>query len=158
MATKSKKVTAKELDEQIGFNKEIDANAIVAQMKKGMKKVRKEVSEATPAKKAVVATETSRKVLPPADKLAELAKKRAKKIKETLDKVAEVKELERKKTVIKVHLEPSKDGKSIDVWVCYKIEGYVRAVWKTYPTKSVSEAIGLAERYTSMILNETVVA
>lgn len=149
MATKSKKVTAKELDEQIGFNKEIDANALVAQMKKGMKKVRKAVEEATPATKAVEATKIARKVLPPADKIRELTQNRAKKIKATVEKVEKTVE-EPKKIITKVHIEPSKDG-NLDVWVCYKIEGYVRAVWKTYPTANTEEAVKLAQRYIEKI-------
>lgn len=150
MATKSKKVTAKELDEQIGFNKEIDADALVAQMKKGMKKVRKAVEGATPATKTVVATKKARKVLPPADKIRELTQNRTKKIKATVEKAEKTVE-EPRKTVTKVHIVPSKDNTCLEVWVAYKQEGYIRTIWKSYPTSSMKEALKLAERYLSQI-------
>ena len=148
--TRTKKVTAKELDEQIGFNKEIDADALVAQMKKGIKKVRKAVEEATSGTKAVVASKISRKKLPPADKIRELTQNRTKKIKSTVEKVEKIVE-EPKKTVTKVHIVPSKDNTCLEVWVAYKQEGYIRTIWKSYPTATMKEALKLAERYLSQI-------
>lgn len=124
--TRTKKVTAQELDAQIGYGKEIDTKAIVAKMKKPTK-----VSDKKATKKV---SKTDKEVI----------KKRATKIAE------KIKVEEPKKQVTKVHIELLKDGNLV-VWVCYKIEGYVRAVWKTYPTANTEEAIKLAQRYIEKI-------
>lgn len=143
----TKKVTAQELDAQIGFGKEIDVKAVVAKMKKDMKTVRNEVAKTSPSKKGIVATETARK-LAQTDK--EVIKERATKI------AKQVKIEEPKKQVTKVHIEPSKDNTCLEVWVAYKQEGYIRTIWKSYPTASMKEALKLAERYLSQIKLEVI--
>ena len=124
---KTKKLTVAELDAQIGYGKEIDAKAIVAKMKKPTK-----VSDKKATKKA---SKTDKEV-----------------IKERATKIAEkIKVEEPKKQVTKVHIEPSKDNTCLEVWVAYKQEGYIRTIWKSYPTASMKEALKLAERYLSQI-------
>lgn len=139
---RTKKVTAQELDAQIGYGKEIDVKAVVSKMKKDIKTVRNEVAKTSPSKKGIVATETAREL---AQTNKEVIKKRATKIAE------QVKIEEPKKTVTKVHIAPSKDNTCLEVWVAYKQEGYVRTIWKSYPSASIKEALKLAERYLSQI-------
>lgn len=127
MTTKAKKVTAKELDEQIGYGKELDTKAILSKVKKTSKNVGRPVSE---IKKV-------RKPLPPADKVRELTQKRTKKVEKSKEPA---------KQINKVRVEMTPDGKLI-VWASSKVEGYLKAVWKSYTFDNIDDALNLAKQF-----------
>ena len=127
MTTKAKKVTAKELDEQIGYGKEIDTKAILSKVKKTSKNVGRPVSE---IKKV-------RKPLPPADKVRELTQKRTKKVEKSKEPA---------KQINKVRVEMTPDGELI-VWASSKVEGYLKAVWKSYTFDNIDDALNLAKQF-----------
>lgn len=115
---RTKKLTAKELDAQIGYGEVIDVSTVVAKMKKKTK-----ISD----KKATKKTD------------AEVIKETAKEISETLKEV--------KEEIVKVHIEPSRCGVGFEVWVAYKREGYLRTLWKPIQAPFACDAIQIAEQY-----------
>lgn len=120
---RTKKLTAKEMDAQIGYNKEIDDKAILSKIKKAVKITEKKAGRKT---KSVV----------------ELIGEKAEKI---------IKEIEPKKTITKVHIEPARKGVGFEVWVAYKKEGYQRIVWEAKPAPFVADALKLAEEFLNQI-------
>jgi hypothetical protein len=120
---RTKKLTAKEMDAQIGYGKEIDTKAILSKVKKPVKISEKKTGRKT---KSVV----------------ELIGEKAEKI---------INAIEPKKTVTRVNIVPSSKGTGFEVWVAYRKEGYQRLIWEIHNAPFVCDALKLAEDYLNQI-------